>query len=439
MSNYTLRHGDIGPLMIHTPKGSFDVSVFVIQFQVTESIFSPYITGSVVLSDTESTRIIKNIGLREDLSCKISFSFAGLEDDGKTSQRQIRLNQEDYYINKIDIGEPMGTGTQQTTIHFAHKVFIKNEGTNISKSYQKKKISDMVKDMAKNLDIEWNTVEETMNTFSLVLPYRTSLAQIMFLVPYAVRQENSNDVNYVMYQDLSGKHNFVSVGKLITQQSSFGNDPNTGYFYSLNPGSTFSSSRRCALTQATKPLNSYQNAINGMHSTCVATLDPSSKMWTATGYFLPDNWNKQSHISSSPLVEKNSEFYQFVNGAVSQRYYHKSRHSHCCKEQKNGNNKIGGPNDWLLPRISQLEQMNQIGVEFFTTGNSDTSKVSAGKVIYFGRPLLNDSVNSSDGVDITFSGKYLITTITHQIRKVKSGQTEYGCNIKCIKDALGEE
>lgn len=439
MSIQTLRHGDISSLMIHTSKGSFDVSTIVSSFEVTESIFSPFIKGKFIISDTESIRVIKNTGLREDLSCKISFSFSGLEDDGSSSQKPIVLEQDDYYIYRIDVGEPRGTGTQDTVVYFAHKVSFKNEATNVSRSYQKKKISEMVTDIGKLIDLEWNQLEGTLNTFSFVLPYRTPIAQIMFMMPYAVREENKNDVNYVFYQDMDGKHNFVSVAKLMSQQPSFGDGPEGGYIYSLNPGLTFASARRCAITHATKQLNSYQNAINGMHTSAVATLDPASKTWAATGYYLPDSWSKQTHMSSTPLVSPNSEFYQMVNGAVAQRFYTKSRHSHCCKEQKNGNNKIGGEGDWLLPRISQVEQMNQTGIEFYVTGNSDTSKVGAGKVIYFGRTILNNSVNSSQGPDITFSGKYLVTTITHIIRKVKSGKTEYGCNFKCIKDSLGDE
>jgi hypothetical protein len=425
--------------MIYTKNGSYDLSIAVISFEVTESIFSPFISGSFVISDTESVRILKNTGLREDLSCKIGFSFSGLEDDGSSSQKPITLDPEDYYIYKIDVGEPKGTGTQETRIHFAHKVLFKNEVSTLSKSFQKKKISDMVKDLAKGIQLEWKSIENTLNTFSFVLPYRTPIAQIMFLMPYAVREENSNDVNFVFYQDLEGKHNFVSVGKLYTQSPSFGDGPEGGYLYSLNPGISFASARRCALTHATKTLNAYQNAINGMHSSAVATLDPASKTWAATGYFLPEEWNKQSHMSNKPMIEQDSEFYEIVNGAVSQRYYTKSRHSHCCKEQKNGNNKIGGQNDWLLSRISQIEQMNQTGIEFYTTGNSDISKIGAGKIIYFGRTILNNSVNSSQGPDIAFSGKYLVTSVTHVIRKVKSGKTEYGCNFKCIKDALGDE
>ena len=439
MSLQTLRHGELSPLMIHTKLGSFDLSVYVLSFEINESIFSPFITGSFVVSDTESTRILKNTGLREDLSCTLSFSFSGLEDDGDASQKPITLSEEDYYIYKLDVGEPYGTGTQETRVYFAHKIFFKNEGTNMSKSYQKKKISEIVKDIAKALDIEWNQFEQTLNTFSPVLPFRTATAQIMTLVPLAVREENKNDVNFVFYQDLTGKHNFVSVGKLMAQPPSFGSSPESGYIYTLNTGTDFASARRAALTHSTKTLDAYKNALNGMHSSAVMTLDPASKTWSATGYSLPDKWNKQTHLSNSPMVEQNSNFYDFVNGAVSQRYYTKSRHSHCCKEQKNGNNKIGGENDWLLPRISQMEQMDQTAIEFYTTGNSDISKIGAGKIIYFGRTILNNSVNTSNGPDITFSGKYLVTSVTHHIRKIKSGKTEYGCNFKCIKDSLGEE
>ena len=52
---------------------------------------------------------------------------------------------------------------------------------------------------------------------------------------------------------------------------------------------------------------------------------------------------------------------------------------------------------------------------------------------------MNNAFNSSDGPDITFSGKYLISKVTHSIKRAKSGKIEYGCNIIGIKDSLGEE
>jgi hypothetical protein len=439
MSEFSLKHGNIEDLNVHTPLGTFNISDLVDEFRVSESIFSPFITGSFTFSDTESVRIMKNTGLREDLSCKVSFAFSGLEDDGKTSQKPITISESDYYIFQIDVGEPKGTGTQRTTVHFAHKSFLKNQASNISRSYQKKKIHEMISDLAKSIELEWNQFENTVNTFNFVLTYRTVLEQIMFLVPYSVREENDSDVNFVFYQDLDGKHNFVSIGKLMTQPPTFGNDPNSGYFYSLNPGSSFYSSRRCAITHATKTLNSYESGLKGMHSSVVSTVDSFTKTWAATGYFMQEKWDKQSHLSSTPVVNQNSELYEFVNGSMIIRNYVKSRHSHCCKEQKNGNDKVGGEKDWLLPRISQIEQLNQIAIEFFVTGNSDTSKIGAGKVIFFGRPILNESVNSSQGADLAFSGKYLVTSVTHILRKAKSGKVEYGTNFVCIKDSLGEE
>ena len=439
MSDYTLRLGEMSKMMLHTSVGSFDITSLMLSFEINESIFSPFINGVVRVEDTESVRLVKVAKLQSDLSCRIEFSFSGLDDDGESPQQAITLKDKDYYVYKIVVGSPMGIGNQNIDIFFTHKSFLIDENSNVSKSYKKKKISEMVSDLGKKIDLKWNTVESTKNTFCFVLPYRTTVEQIMFLTPYARRQENDNDVNYVFYQDLTGKHSFVSIGKLLSQESTFGEDVKSGYTYGINQGRNFKSARRSVISHATKSLNEYKNATNGMHSSAVMTLDPVSKIWAATTMFLPDLFKKQSHLADSPIVEDSSEFYDFVNGGFSQRYYEKSRHSHCCKEQKNGNNKIGGADDWLLPRISSMEQLNQTGIQFFVTGNSDTSKVSAGKVIFFGRPLLNSSVNSSEGDDVTFAGKYLITTITHIINKVKSGKIEYGCSIKAIKDSYGEE
>ena len=84
--------------------------------------------------------------------------------------------------------------------------------------------------------------------------------------------------------------------------------------------------------------------------------------------------------------------------------------------------------------------MNQSVVEFCTTGNSDTDKIAAGKVIFFGRKLLNESVNTSVAdKDYAGSGKYLILTVVHNVAKTSIGKIEYTTSIRCSKDAIGEE
>jgi hypothetical protein len=439
MSDFSLLPGEISPFIIETSIGSFDMTSFLTSVEISESIFSPFVSGMALFEDTESFRMIKNIKLQSDLSCKVNFSFAGLEDDGKTPQKPIKISPTDYFIYKVDVGSPRGLGNQTIRVYFAHRTFLLNQNSNLSKSYKKMKISEMVSDLAQKIEVKWNEIEETKENFCFVLPYRTAAEQIMFMTPYARRQENNNDNNFVFFQDLSGKHSFVSIAKLMTNPPTFGNDANSGFAYGFNVAEDFKSSRRAVITHATKTLNEYENAKNGMHSSAVMTMDPISKIWAVTTMFLPQMWKKQTHLSTQPLVEQNSNFYDFVNGAFTTRYYEKSRHSHCCKEQQNGNNKIGGPQDWLLPRISQIEQLNQTGVEFFVTGFSDTNRVGAGKVVYFGRPLLNNAFNSSDGPDVTFSGKYLVSKVTHSIKRAKSGKIEYGCNIIGIKDSLGEE
>jgi hypothetical protein len=440
MSDKTALLGNLSSVLIITPQGTTDISTVVTNIEVMESIFSPFVMGKITINDTESIRAIKKAKLKSDLSCKVDFSFSGLEDDGKSTQKEIKISGQDYYIYKVVQSTTMGYSTQTHEIYFAHRLFFKNEASNISRSFKKKKVSEVVSTLANRLGCKFNLFEQSDKKFNFVLPYRTIVAQINFLAPYARREEKPSDVNFLFYQDLSGKHNFVSVGKLMEQEPTFGNDASSGYVYGINRGEDFASARKAAIHHNIKDQSFYENAVNGMQSSAVMTLDPSEKLWAVTTYFLPDKWKKQSHISDKPIVPENSEMYDFVNGAFTQRFYMKARHSHCCKEQKNGNSKIGGPDDWLLSRVSQMEQLNQAYVEFTATGNSDIQKIGIGKIIYFGRVLLNESVNTStEDKDIMGSGKYLIMTAVHSISRARSGKMEYTTSFKCCKDSLGEE
>jgi len=430
----TAKIGYMSEIIITTPNESLDISPLVVQVKVTESLFKTFIKGSILVSEMKSSDAFKGKRIPTDLTSKIQFSFSGKEDDGETNQPEITINSDDYLIYKITPGVPFGTSMQTAEIFFAHKSAFKNENRTISKSFKQKKISEMVQSLGKEIDLKFKTVESTDKKFNFVLPYRTVVEQIMFLTPYARREENPSDVNYVFYQDLKGKHNFTSVAKLFSQPSF--NTKNDPFGFGFNADYNFKTARRSMLEMKAREGNQFQNAQNGMHSSVVMTLDTISKIWSACSFFLPSIWPKQTHLSNQPTVEPSSEFYEYVNGSYDQRFYAKNRHSHCCKEQKNCNNKIGGEDDWLLPRISNMEQLNQYAVLFKVTGFSDLNKLSAGKTIYISRPYQD----TEDGNDILYSGKYLVTTITHNIiRNYSSQKLEYTCDINCIKDSIGEE
>lgn len=435
MAQQTLKIGNLSKVLILTKDQSYDVTSLVNIIEVTEGIFRPFITGRLLITEPRSVSIFKGKKIPTDFSSKVDFSFSGLEDDGTSQQREIKISGQDYYIYKILPGTPTG-GNQQTEVFFAHKSMFANEGLNMSRSFKKKKISDIVSEVGSSkLQVNWGEVEQTDKEFSFVLPYRTPVSQIMFLTPYARSQSNPNDVNYVFYQTLDGKHNFVSIGNLISKGPSFGSDKTTGFVFTLNRGEDFSLARRAILQHTARESNQFQNALNGMHALAVMTLDTCAKIWSATSMFLPQVWGSQQHLSNKPVVDNSSEFYDIVNGAFSQRFYAKSRHSHCCKEQKNGNNKIGGEDDWLLKRVSSMEQMNQHAVEFYVTGNSDINKVSAGKVVFVGRAMMDNG--ESD--DILYSGKFLISTITHRVTSIPGSPIQYGCYITALKDSIGDE
>lgn len=434
MSQKTLKLGKLSNIRVTTRSASYDITSLVVQIEVTESIFKSFISGKLMVNEPASVSIFKGKKIPTDFSSKIDFSFAGLEDDGNSPQKEIKIKGDDYIIYKILPSSQYGY-TQQAEVYFAHKSLFKNEGSVMSRSFKKKKISEIVKEIGSSkLQLQWNDVEETDKKFNFVLPYRTPVSQMLFLTPYGRSNENPNNVNYVFYQNIEGKHNFVSIGKLMSQQSSFGTK-NDGFYVGLNRGEDFYSARRSILSFSTRESNQFQNALNGMHSSSVMTLDCLSKIWSGSTFFLPKIWEKQSHISNKPIVDSGSEFYDIVNGAFTQRFYAKSRHSHCCKEHKNGNNKIGGEDDWLTKRISSMEQLNQLSINFFVTGNSDFNKLSAGKTIMISRPQFDDK----EGSDIINTGKFLVTTIKHTIYKASGDMYQYGCDITALKDSIGEE
>lgn len=426
---------NLSEVLIITDTERIDVSPYINNISITESLFSCFIQGSIEITDTPSTRVLRNSNIKGGPDTKISFSFSGVEGKEKTAQSEIKIAEEEYRV--VEISSASTSGREGSMIiHFIHKSFYNNEQKKISKHFSQKKVSSIVESLGKIIELNWEEIEPTHNNITTTLPYNNCIDHISFMTKYACRKTNINDVNYLFWQNLKGKHNFVSLGKLYSEKPSFGTDINSGFIFGNYLGNNYDINRRLVSEHKFVGSSTTENMLGGLFSSSMIFVDRfNTTASNAIKYDLREEWEKQTHLSSNNIIENNSSFWDNVGPGALTRLYHTSRHSYCCKEKEGGQrNEI-----FCAPRrLSQLAQLFQLGIEFKVSGNSNLDEISAGKIIYFGRPLNYESQNPAQE-DIFYSGKFLITNITHMIHRNRSGIFEYSCNIKSYKDSIGEE
>ena len=412
-----------------------DITKYVKEIEIIEDIFSPFVYGCVTILDVPGSRILLRSPITGSMDTSIDFSFSGYEGNNKIEQSPIELSQQEYFVYELKTTIADHT-TELCKIYFMHKCYFDNLSEKISKGYSKKKISDIVKDLGKQIKLKWNKIEETKDTITTGLVYKHPFEHIANLSKYSTRKKNNNDVNYFFWQNTKGEHNFVSLGELYSQSPSFGNDINTGFLYANYFDAGYDYTRRLITKITTLNKGLLHLATSGTFvSKLIAVNDFYDNKLKTIDYNLKDNWNKQTHLSSISLLNDDSFFWQLIKGSVWSKILYTGRHNFCCKEREGGQkNEI----NCTQKRLSQLTQIFQLGIQFNCSGTTNIDEVSVGKIVYIGRPISN-TLEQKEQEDIFYSGKFLITKIKHNIELNAVPIPRYYCTINAYKDSIGEE
>lgn len=434
--------GKLSDQVLLTSDGkSENIRPVITRIELSESLFRAYVTGKIYIQDTQAFRIFERLEFRGGAESTISFSFSGKEDDGVSEETEISV--QDYVVLdvKMEFLNDTSRSTQGAVLTFVHPVYFNNVKTKISKAYKNKSISDIVDVLAKEINLEWKEFEETdKDPFHITFTYDTPFNHIFYLSRFAKRQENSNDINYVFWQDLDGKHNFCSLGKLYEQESTVGEDVNTGYIYGVNLGQGYPFTRRLVYAYNPFFMTPNESAFRGQHRAGIFVTDATERTFSRTEYDERKD-DRSTKISSKNFINPDSAFWDnFVSKSIKISDYIISRNCYCCNEKKFRQGFIGGNDDTTLKRQAQTQKIMSHGIEFEVSGSTNREKISAGKIFYFGRPKTN-KLKSEGSIesDLFFSGKYITESIVHYIERTNSENYRYSMVVRGLKDSIGEE
>jgi hypothetical protein len=430
----------VGSIFITNDSVGMDISEAVIRIEITEDLFSPYPMGYILIQDMPSNSIIAKMG-QDGIVGKgeqIQLAFAA-----KIGQYFQELS--GYHIYKV---EPLAPDDPQLVkqkmnykLYFSSQVFFTNELIRINRYYEGK-LSDIVKQLAeKNLQVKLETLEETNKKQSIFFPRLTPIECINMCASRSASKENSHDVNYVFYGDIDHKYHYVSLGKLMQNKPVIGTFDMNGIVVETPHGVNYMGNgnidkgptKHHALRYDIKPYSPIKNMIQGMFSSSLLEFDVTKRKYKRHTFNYDEEFKKSRHLVDRPILSKGADFISlsYLNPDAFPVYY---TSSHWLNDENElslfSNNSSNSGKEYMLRRRSQMQQINQMGLEIELPGNPI---LKIGQTVYFGRPQIDFSGKEAESWyrNPYVTGKYLITRKTTILENSKSNNT-HGFNLKTV-------
>lgn len=412
-------------------KGS-DVSDIIKQISITESVFEPVLRGSFIVFDTASSRLYQLVGDITGLS-DIEFSFHSLMNG--VPEKEIKAKE--FYIYKYISGPTSGVSNSLSTGYFGSRYIFVNQARMVSK-YFEDTISNIVVSICKDIGITCKATQ-SMGKVKKVLPYDSVFAHVVNLSKQARSNSNPKDVDFIFYQDIDHDYYFKPL-------SSFKKKETKWKYKVLLPTADITPelAKYSVLKHSVDEFAPIENAMSGMYSSEIISFDTTTgDYYSKTHVYKQDAYTK---LSKKPIVDVKSEplFDEIAKSGVAVRRFNKQRFLYDCSESPSGYDEVGMQDDWVGHRMAAMQNSKQIILNLVVPGNSE---MKVGDVMEFQRPINEGIVNSNQinmkEEDIFYSGKYLITEITHDIVMRLGGTPDaatasYTMRVKAIKDSLGD-
>ena len=413
----TLRYaGDVNieKVDIITPKGIYqNVRNQVIQVRIFEDIFSPFITGSIVLKESFDLQSLLPLIGEEFIEIKISTP---------TLDKSINGLFHIYKMNdKINIGD-RAIGYE---LNFISAEALVDSNKKVSKVFSGK-ISDIVPTFVKDkIDGIESTkkinVENTRNTIKYVSPYWTPIQNLTFLSDNSISENQSP--SFLFYENRDG-FNFKSLDNLYKNKSfqqfvmdkySRDNFPQGG-----NALNILEDYKRVGEIDFIESYDYMDRLSGGMYTSKLISYDSTKKTYTVKNFDIKKKFPRQNHLNENPLFSdkaigrSNAKHILFPRAFETFTSFGDTTNARVLQE-----------------RISFLKMAEAQKVNITVPGRCDYTVGQVVELTLYKKQPMKKRDRTEDLVDNVNSGKYLISAINHQMSV--DGHT---CYIELIKDSM---
>ena len=399
---------------------SFDIKNQVVTIQIFEDMFSPFMTGSLIIKD--SLDLINNLPYvgQEFIDLKI---FTPTLDQ---SLGGLGVIEDRFYIYKITDREYVAEKSVVYQIHFISAEAVVDLNQSLSRPF-KGKISDIVTQIVKDKQYlasdKTILVEQTKNETKFVANYWAPTKCINYALQQATNPNNST--TYMFFENRSG-FNFVSLDYLnekdAHQYFKYGTPTNK---VNKDGGSTRVLDRefqKIMEIHVSSGFDYIDRVRNATYASRQIIHDSTTKRYKTVNYDYLAKFNegKESRLNQFPIT----------SNTVAARIGSKIIVTETENQLFTGFGDISQSRA-IQDRISRMKQAESFKVKIKVKGRTD---YTVGQKIYLDintpSPTQSDDTQE-DMIDKMYSGNYLIGAINHYIDR-----ESHECHIEAIKDSL---
>lgn len=406
---------NLNKVQIINSKGFYqDITAQVLTVQFYEDIFSPFITGSIIVK--ESLDLV-------NLFPFIGEEYVDLDITTPTLDEQELAIKGKFYIYKMNDREMAGDRAAIYQLQFISQEAIVDRNKKISKAFGDK-ISTLVEPLLKDTTFGLQTtkkvfVEETINNIKYVSPFWSPVKNIQYLVDHAANKNKTP--NYVFFENRDGFY-FISLETLYDNKAvkaefvmdKYTRDkvPVTGD--ARNVTEDF---KRILDISIPTSFDYIDRISNGMLGSKQISYDVTKKTYSTKNYGMFDRFKEQKHLNQNAINTDKAIF----------------RWNSLIMNYPKNFGLFTGYGDVTASQINQervslmqLAESNRIQIT--VPGRTDYTVGQKVKI------TLNKtepaSKKDSDTTDYMHSGYYLIAALNHHVDREK-----HECHMELIKDS----
>jgi hypothetical protein len=395
---------------IVTSKGfTIDVTNQVVDIKIFEDLFSPFLTGQLVILDAIDISSLMPLIGEERLNLNIT-----------TPESQVSINQQ-FYLYKMSDKDKYNDTTSVYRLHFMSLEGAVDANRVISKVF-KGKCSDIAKSLFQSEGFQTSktvNVEPSRNSTSFISNYWSPAQCLSYAMENA---ENINGVpSYVCFENREG-YVFASLDSLY-KVDSLGKFVKDNYFRDV---SSDGRTRRNILQDYCRILNfnvpelyNYLDRVTqGYYASTMISYDLVTKKYSYRVYDAKNN--KVQNLNDQPMSTLGGTYANDAKHIILPKYY----------GNFNGYSDVTNYGN-IQQRLSLLKQAEALKIRVTVLGRVEYTVGRTMDIeVYKDRPVRQDDT-PNDAIDMVLSGHYLISAICHNITR-----DNHICNIELIKDSI---
>lgn len=409
---------NINKIQIISSSGFFqNVTAQVINIQYYEDIFSPFISGSLILKDSlDLPNLFPFVG---EEYVDLDISTPGIDKDNIKGR---------YYIYKMTDRELLGDRSATYQLHFISVEAIIDLNKKVSKAITGNAAEVVKKIVADKIDGLQSSkecfVEPTTKAIKFIPNFWSPVKCIQHITEQAVNQNQSP--SYIFFENRFGFY-FLSLESLYDNNvyQDFKYDKYTRdktgsgatHGDAKNPSEDY---KRITQISIPKSFDYMDRIMNGTFASKVISFDLTYKKYQVKNYNMFDKFEKKKHLNPNAISSSKSIF----------------RNASKIVNYPRATDTFVGFGDTstfktFQERLSLFKQLEAMKLEIEVPGRCDYTVGQKVNVELTMMEPIKKSDSDADTVDKLYSGNYLIAAVNHYIDR-----DMHTCHMELVKDSL---